>query len=217
VPVNRKHIVVWDTYKQEYRYGKWKIFYEKFRYLRTYYKPYLLSKNLLVILFLQGFQFRQNGNYAQIIFLNIFYLIHLTILFMIAPFNSHKEQMTEVLTSLCELGTYICGILLLMIHNGTLQISSRLLEQGLFYLQTSSIAVQVLSQMAILFVIAGTLQSVIIEKFFQTQFIQKNKSQLLAKKYANRWLYYVHKRTIKGFAPPPRKLQAMKTFRLRME
>ena len=215
VPVDRKHMVMWDEKLKQYHYGKWKIFSERFRYLRTYYKPYLLSKNLLVILFLQGFQFSSNGNYTQIIFLNLFYLIHITLLFIIAPFNSRKEQITEVLTSLCELGTYVCGVLLLMQHNGTIDFSSGLLEKGLFYLQTSSIAVQILSQMAIIFVMMGVLQSIIIQKFFLTEFIDKNKSQLLAKKYANRWLYKVHGRTLKGFPIPPKKLKSIKTFQLK--
>lgn len=191
-----KHLVRWDVQNQRYKYGYWVLYPEVFQWIRTYYKPYLLSKNLWVVLFLQAFQFSPHGNAAQIIFLIVFYVIHLSILFLLAPFNSRKDQLTEVLTSFCELGTYLCGILILMARRGMLQIDLTLLEQGLFALQTGSVAVQILSQMSILIILIGMAYALIQDKFFLNQKIQKNRHHYLLKKYANRWFYKVYGRSI---------------------
>ena len=196
IPKDKHHIIRWVEQTNQYKYNKWVLYPEMFQWIRTYYRPYLLSKNIIVILFLQGFQFSPYGNISQIIFLCLFYLIHLSTLFIVAPFNGKKDQLTEVLTSICELGTYFCGILILMVRRGTININIALLEQALFALQSGTVAIQIISQMAILVVIAVLLKEKIQLSFFLDKTIKKNRSLYLQKKYGNRWLFKVFRRAI---------------------
>ena len=143
---------------------------------------------MVVILFLQGFNY-----ISQIFFLIVFYFIHISLLVLIAPFNSHKEQLVEVLTSLCEFGTYICGVILLMISNNQINsITKDTVSSAMFSMQLATIGIQILSQMTIFITILG----VVYNKIFINKQIEKTHNRLLAVKYGYKWLNIYKKRKL---------------------
>jgi len=180
--------VEWNPYKHKYVSSKIHIINEKFKRWRVFYKPYFILKNMMVIIFLQGFNY-----ISQIFFLVVFYFIHISLLVLIAPFNSHKQQLVEVLTSLCEFGTYICGVILLMISNNQINsITKDTISSAMFSIQLATIGIQIMSQMTIFI----TLLGVIYNKIFINKQIGKTHNRLLAVKYGYKWLNIYRKRKL---------------------
>jgi len=97
-------------------------------------------------------------------------------------------------------------------NNINIGIEEASVSQALFILQLSSVGVQVLSQLTIIITVTQLVKDKIINTFFLDAKLKKYKQKLLMKKYGNRWLYLVHRRTIKGFPPPPKRLKTFKTF-----
>ena len=117
----------------------------------------------------------------------------------ISPFNTAKDQFADIASNSCELGTYAMGFSILMARRLDWSHLLPMLEKGMFAFQLMSIGIQIITQLWNVVLIFVLVQSIITEKFYKEQSIQKAYRELLVKKYANRWLYKVHRRSLKGW------------------
>ena len=117
----------------------------------------------------------------------------------VSPFNNSKDQFTDISSNACELGTYTSGFVLLMARRLEFPTIALTMEQCLFIFQILAIAVQIITQLWNVVVLYEVVRGVIINTYFKDKFITKVHELYNIKKYANRWLYKVHKRHLKGW------------------
>ena len=191
-------IIRYDQKKYKYKWGKVIYVPDKFVHIRSYYKSYFIARNIFICLLLNAFSYSSHGNAAQSCILITLLTIHVYFMLFVSPFNTSKDQFTDISSNICELGTYVSGLCLLMARRLYLAEILPLIEQSMFIFQILSIGIQIVTQLWNVVLIFQLIRSIFIEKFYKDYMIHEAYNQLLIKKFANRWLYKTHKRALKG-------------------
>jgi len=193
-------IVRYDSQKGVYKWGKVIKIHDRFEYIRTYYKAYFILRVLLISILLNAFPYSTDGDMVQTILLIIFVSIHVYFMLFVSPLNTPKDQLVDVTSNICELGFYSSGFCILMARRLHLEKIITMTENAMFVFQILTVGVQIISQLWNVVFIFNLIQSMIREKFYKNRIIYTSYHILLVKKYANRWLLYVHHRPLKGWA-----------------
>jgi hypothetical protein len=194
--------VRYDEKHKKYKWGKVRKVEDKLVYIRAFYKPYYILRNICTALLLNAFRYSTTGNVAQLILLILILTTHFYFMMFVSPFNTSKDQFTDLSSNMCELGTYVAGFGLLMARRFDIPFIALQMEKGMFVFQILSVAIQVLTQMWTVVVIAQIIKELFQKKLYYDHMIQEARKKLLLKKYTNRWLYKVHKKTLQGWTPP---------------
>jgi hypothetical protein len=193
-------IVRYDSQKGIYKWGKVIKIHDRFEYIRSYYKAYFIIRILLISLLLNAFPYSSSGDIIQTILLILVVSIHVYFMLFVSPLNTPKDQFVDITSNTCELGFYSSGFCILMARRLHLDNIIAITENALFVFQILAVGVQIVAQLWNVVFIFKMIKNTIDDKFYKNRLIYKTHHILLVKKYANRWLLYVHHRPLKDWA-----------------
>ena len=192
----KDRFVCYDENNNRYRWGSVVRVPDSMMYARTYYKAYFVARMILLSMLLCLFPDSPRGNIAQPALLVAMLAVHVHFMMFVSPFHSAKDQFTDVSSNLCELGTYVSGLCLLVSRRLYFKRTVWMMERSLLIFQIISIGIQVVAQLWNVFVLLQIIRGIIISRFYKDQSIRDAHKTFLMKKYGNRWLSRVHLRSI---------------------
>jgi hypothetical protein len=131
----------WDDRTCSYKWGTIYHIPEGLSGFRAYYGVFFVFRNILLSIVLTAFPASAGGSVAQLVLLCLLLGVHSSyMVFLVAPFNDRRMQMTTVGSSVCEFGMYVSGVLLIIYGDGVY-------EQMVFGFQMAGILVQIISQL----------------------------------------------------------------------
>jgi hypothetical protein len=170
-------------------------------HVATYFSAYMLAKTILTTLLLGSFPSGGRAYPSQSAALAALSFIHGCAMVVLSPSNTVKEFVSEVVHSLTDVGTYCQSL--------AVSLAPRLvkyLDNGITTLQMVGLFTKIGFAMAgvlnILVVMWFSFRNRSATKKFSECVAQMRKKHILHKKYANRWLYRVHARTLENWPIP---------------
>jgi len=186
--VFRDREVWWNEKTRRYQWGKVELVPDKLAGVRAYYKSYFIFRSIFVALLLNAFSYSPHGNLVQLGLLLTVFSGHFYLMAVASPFNTTKDQFTDICSGSCEAGIYATGVGLIYARRvGSLWLE-RLAEKVMMGLQLSSVGVHVLTQLWGVVVMAGVLMGTIQQRFFSEEMLKRKRELVLVKKYGARWL-----------------------------
>jgi len=175
--------VVWDVEQRKYCARDIIEYRDKYEYLRLFSVPVTYIKIIFITLILESFPSSSNGSFVQMIILICSSSLYVMYQYCIFPYNSVKLQWLEILKSLCDVGTYISGLILL-----TLRTYEKDSEKVVTSIDNSLLAFQLIP---VLFNTISQLHTLyeIVAWYVKVKRVDKVRKHFFMCRYAKRWLY----------------------------
>lgn len=198
--VRSNETIIYNPVLRKYEYNETLTSGPKY-YGQLLFVPYTHIKTVWLILLLGSFKYSIKGSLPQLFLLSISLLFHIVYIVFFIPGNTPHTVLSETVSSLGELGTYLSGcILILMKQLYPSNIFGIELKIGsiMMIFQLVSVFIHIAIQCWSTFAMIYQLKDTILPKI-DKQFYKKKRILYLKRKYANKWLINTLKRSLHNY------------------